>query len=551
MGQDIKIFCAARVRTLDGTVGADPVDAFATSGDHVVATGRSSDLRARFPRAEHISLGDAVVVPGFNDAHQHPSMVASNALHLDVGPRVVPHHAALKILLSDEGRRVGPGRWIRASGYDDTKMSADGALNRRMLDEAVPDNPAIVMHVSAHKAVVNSAALQAGGLDDASAAPPGGELGRDATGRLDGSLRETALFRFAYSAIGGAQTVVPAPDMDERINALQMVTDALAASGITSVTDALAGPDDLMLYQEARDRGPLPQRVNLLLTWETFNTLEVADRVTGRGDHRLRVGGVKAILDGSVSAGSCLVSEPLGCDHGFGTQTLDRWELRRIVEAVHTAGCRLAVHANGDRAIELLLDELERIANLVPVAGLRHRIEHCSIVNSSILRRMATLKVIAVPFGGYIGFHTDKLLALYGPDRLEQMFAHRSFLDAGVTVAGSSDHPCGPFEPLLAMRDCVTREAPDGRVLGPSQRISAEQALRVYTIGSAVADGEDHHKGTLAPGHLADFVVLSEDPLTVDPHRISDIEVLETYVGADRIWSAADAIPRLGQAHVH
>jgi predicted amidohydrolase YtcJ len=217
-------------------------------------------------------------------------------------------------------------------------------------------------------------------------------------------------------------------------------------------------------------------------------------------------------------------------------QTISTRDLSDLVRMVHLQGSRLGVHANGDRAIALLLDQFEAAESERPRGDMHHRIEHCSVITPGILERMRRLGMIAVPFGSYVQYHAGNLVRWYGETRLERMFAHRSFLDAKVAVAGSSDYPCGPFEPLLAMQSCVTRTGWDETPIGLSQRISPREALELYTLGSAYASGEHHFKGRLAPGFLADFVVLRDDPLRVDPARLSAIEVQATYVGGVKVW---------------
>jgi len=207
---------------------------------------------------------------------------------------------------------------------------------------------------------------------------------------------------------------------------------------------------------------------------------------------------------------------------------------------VHADGNRLGVHANGDRAIRLLLTLLEEAEAADERPGLRHRVEHCSLVDDDIVRRLAALNAIAVPFGSYANYHGGALVDWYGEERVGRMFAHRDLLDAGVTVAGSSDYPCGPIEPLLAIQSCVTRTGFDGVDVGSRQRISVEEALHVYTTGSAEATGETGVKGTLTPGLLADFVVLREDPRRVDPETIGAIPVLSTWVGGRPVWMSED-----------
>ena len=228
-----------------------------------------------------------------------------------------------------------------------------------------------------------------------------------------------------------------------------------------------------------------------------------------------------------------------GTTDDFGMQTVDDATLRDVVRRAHLDGNRVCVHANGDRAIRKLLGFLEAANGEQHRPDLHHRIEHCSIVDDDILDRMQRLGAIAAPFGSYVHYHGGKLLDWYGPKRIERMFAHRSFIDRGVAVAGSSDYPCGPYQPLLALQSCVTRTGYDGAPLGLSQRITPQEALALYTVNAAYASGEDPIKGRLAPGFLADFVVLGDDPLTADPSTLGAVPVRATYVGGANVWTAA------------
>jgi predicted amidohydrolase YtcJ len=258
--------------------------------------------------------------------------------------------------------------------------------------------------------------------------------------------------------------------------------------------------------------------------------------MSGFGGTRVRVNGVKAFVDGAIGGRTCLLEQPFEGSDDHGMQTISTRDLSDLVRMVHSCGSRLGVHANGDRAISLLLDQLEAAETEFPRPDVHHRIEHCSVVTDEILQRMRRLGAIAVPFGSYVHYHGGNLVKWYGARRLERMFAHRSFLDANVAVAGSSDYPCGPFEPLLAMQSCVTRSGWDDTPIGTSQRISVNEALELYTVGSAVASGEALMKGRLAPGYLADFVVLDSDPLTTNPSELGTIEVRATYVGGVQVW---------------
>jgi len=534
VAQSVEIFRARQVLTLAGA----PVEALAVLGEQIVAAGPAADLVARFPDAAVTDFGDAVVVPGFNDAHIHPSIVAEDLLNLDVSSGVVRSLAALTERVLRHAATVDPGTWIRASRYDDAKMAEGRLLTRWDLDEVAPDHPVLVVHVAGHWGVVNSRALELGGLDDASVAPPGGEYGRDAAGHLNGVLYERALFEFAYPAVSDGPTIVPVAGLEERLGGLQRALRMFHAAGLTSLGDALVGPRDVELYEEAQRRGILSARINMLLSYDAFDGYRRLGLRSGFGSARLRIGGVKAFVDGAIGGRTCLLDTPYEGRDDCGMQTTMTADLADLVREVHDAGSRLAVHANGDRAIVLLLDQYEAAERATPRPDAHHRIEHCSIVTEEIVARMRKLGAIAVPFGSYVQYHGGSLIDWYGAKRVERMFAVRWLLDAGVAVAGSSDYPCGPFEPLLAMQSCVTRRAADGTLVGGSQRITPAEALALYTTAGAFASGEQAVKGCLAPGHLADFAVLGADPTETDPERISQIAVQATFVGGRRVWGA-------------
>ena len=518
------------------SLAADAPEAFAVIGERIVAMGAYAEVSARFPGAEQIDLGDAVVVPGFNDAHMHPSQAAEDLLHVDLSAARVRSNIEILNALRQAADNTPAGDWLRGSRYDDGKMAEGRVLTRWDLDDAAPDHPVLVTQVAGHWGVLNSRALAIGGLDDTSVAPEGGAYGRDASGHLNGVLYERALFAFANPSIGGRQSVLPATGLEDHLVGLRRALRQFHASGLTSIADAAAGPDDIRLYQEAARRGDLTARVNMLISYAHFDKMRELGLMSGFGSTRLRINGVKAFVDGAIGGRTCLLEEPFEGTDDHGMQTISTRDLSDLVRMVHSAGSRLGVHANGDRAISLLLDQFERAEAELPRPDAHHRIEHCTVITDPILERMRRLGMIAVPFGSYVHYHGGNLKRWYGEKRLDRMFAHHSFLDSGVAVAGSSDYPCGPFEPLLAMQSCVTRTGWDGTPLGIAQRISPLEALQLYTIGSAYASGEEGVKGRLSPGYLADFVVLGEDPLKVDPHRLSEIEVRATYVGGVQAW---------------
>ncbi len=527
-----KLVVASRIVTQAG----EDVEALLLAGDRVLATGSVPDMRTLAPGVQRWDYPGATVVPGLNDAHSHLTMTAAQSMGLDLSGEHLDGKSSAAEAIGSFAATLPAGSWLVASRYDPARSSEGHRLTRADLDRIVPDGPAIVVNIGAHWGVANSRALALGGLDDGSVDPPGGQLGRDERGRLDGYVAEQALFDFVYPSLSSRAPVVPVLSLDDHVPAILAVARDFLASGLTSVGDAMVGPHEFRALQLARDRG-LGLRVNALLTYPHLPLLADLGLRDGFGDEWLRIGGVKAFADGAVAGRTCAVAEPFEGTEDHGLLTVEPPRLRALVEQANLAGLRLAVHANGERAITMVLDALEGEAGRRPGGrGPRHRIEHCSIVTPDILARMARLDVMAVPFGSYAWFHGDALIGWYGRSRLERMFAHRSMLEAGLTVAGSSDYPCGPWEPLLGLQSCVTRRSRGGRDVGPSQRVSLREALWMYTVGSATVAGEEHVKGRLASGFLADFTVVDGDLMLVDPDAIGEARILATWVGGEPRW---------------
>ena len=521
----LTLVTALRIHTLAGAT----VEAFAVLGERIVATGSAAELVERFTFQQRIEL-TGTVIPGFNDAHAHPTMTAENLLHVDCSPEVATDEQRLVDLLRAEAIALDAGQWVIGSRYDHSKTTGGRVVDRAFLDAVVPDHPVLLIHVAAHWGVANSAGLRAAGLDRDSCDPAGGALGRDGSGELNGVLYEQTLFDLAYPSLANGPTVVPLSDLAARLRGLDRAQHMFHAAGLTSMTDALCGPDDVRLLSHARRAGRLTLRTSFLVAYPHYDLVDQLGLQSGFGDDQLRFLGIKAFVDGACAGGNCLLDEPFEGTDDHGMQVISTPDLDALVARIAGDGIVLGVHANGDRAIRLLLDAHEK-ARQGGAPQRRHRIEHCSLVNDDILVRMRALGLVAVPFGSYARFHGDKVVGYYGAQRLERMFPHRSLLESGIPVAGSSDYPCGPFEPLAALSSCVERRALDGTPIGLSQRITVENALHLYTTGAAYACGEEDRKGTLAVGMLADFVELDRDPFQTSGPELAQIGVRSTWVG--------------------
>ncbi len=511
------------------TMGPDgEVQALAIAGGRVLATGTSAEMRAfGGARARHVDLGGARVTPGFNDAHAHPGyagldLVTKLPLELDSIEQI---GAAIRA----RSAKLPPGSWIVGFLYDDTKTPRP--LDRADLDAAAPEHPVIVMHRGGHTAFVNSRALALAKVDEGTPKPAHGEFFRDAGGRLNGRVAEQP----AEAIL--ALATRPATREDYRKGAA-LVSEQLARRGVTSICEADGQPLQLQGFEDARDAGELRARVYCFVGAAYLDTFSAAGIHSGFGDEWLRVGAVKLYADGSISERTALLSAPYdGLGEFRGLSRATREELYEEARRAYLAGWQVGTHANGDVAIDTVLGIYEQLARESPRRDARFRIEHCTLVNADLVRRIRALGAIPVPFAGYVYFHAEKM-HFYGEERLKHMFAMRDFLDAGIPAPSSSDYTASPSDPALWMRSQVTRTGADGHVWGANQRISVEEAIRCGTVHGAYASFEEHLKGRLLPGLLADLVVWDRDLLAIDPLELVKASPQRTMVGGRWVFEA-------------
>ena len=510
------------VRTVDD---AQPrAQAFAVRGDRFVAVGSTDDVRNLVgPDTEVIDAAGATVTPGFIDTHSHPSGV--NELYgVDTNLRTV---AEIQAALRRKALDTPPGRWVRGFMFDDTKV-VDGPLHRTHLDAAVPDHPVNVAHRGGHTNWFNSTAFALAGITRETPDPPDGRFARDPDGGLSGMVAEHA--RDVFADVGEREDLTPEEVRTRAREGMAHISRLMTAAGLTTVHDAGASRARLVAYQDARAAGELRHRVYAMVRGP-YADLRDAGVSTGFGDERVRIGGVKYSADGSASERTMRMSTPFeGRPDDYGILTMSQAEIHEAVEDAHRHGWQVGVHANGDVTIDMVLNAYERVLDRWPHPDRRHRIEHCSLVNPDLLRRIRDTGSIPTPFWTYIHYHGEKWRE-YGAAKMEWMFAHRSFLDYGIPVAGASDYTPGPFEPLMAIQSMVTRRDFDGQVWGASQRVSVDEALRIGTLHGARASYEERDKGSITAGKLADFVILDRDLHETDPEEIKNIGVRRTVVG--------------------
>jgi predicted amidohydrolase YtcJ len=506
----------------------------------VAAVGTGEEVRAMAsPGARVARLAGATVVPGLIDAHCHVSNVGYLAAGADCSQPSAPGIPAVQARLREAAGRTPAGSWVTGSGYVEYKLREGRHPTRADLDAAVPDRPAVLYHTSLHACVLNTAALREAGFEDGQPDPPGGAFGRDGRGRLDGVVYEGPMFALFESNLrrdlgrmGAAQ----------RAALVASAGRYFARLGITSACDADMRRDTLAAFAEADDNGLLQQRIYGLVVHDEADWLD-GSGLRGRRSGRLAAGAVKIWSDGGMSSRTAAIHGTYPVPpYGSGILFFDRGELTQMVRELDARGFQVCIHAQGDRAIETVLDAYAAVLAGSPGNPRRHRIEHGGAMYPPLIARAAELGIVVVSQPGFFSTLGDGFAAAF-PDRADQLYPFASWHRAGITTAGSSDAPVITADPLLGIRDAVLRRTGEGRVLGPGERLSAPEALALYTRGAAFAMHREDEIGSLEPGKLADFVVLDANPLDADPEQIGAIEVLATVLGGSPVYQSADLLP--------
>ncbi len=456
--------------------------AVAISRGRILAVGSDADvLHLGAADCRKIDLAGKTVLPGFIDAHSHPAM--AGVMHLRMVDCDLRSISAIQAALRERASKTPAGEWVLGFKYDDTKTSDGRPL------------------------------------------PAGGKIDHDpATGKLNGRVAESAR-AILDKAI--PQTLT----RDDHREGVKLISKMLAKTGITSAHEAQGTPTDLLAYQDAHEAGELLYRAYCFINYRYIDSMIAAGVRTGLGDDWVRVGAMKLVCDGSISERTARLSTAYeGRPNDFGILVMTEDELYSYARKAHLAGWQIGTHANGDVGIASTLRVYERLQRENPRHDPRFRLEHCTVINDDLVRRIKALGAIPTPFSTYVYYHGEKM-KYYGAERLNHMFALRSFLDAGIRATQASDYPPGEFIPMMALQSEVTRTDMKGNVWGPKQKITVEEAIRVGTINGAYASYDENLKGSLEAGKVADLVVLGRDPLNEDPSSLVSIPVERTMAG--------------------
>ena len=532
---DLVVF-NAKVYTVDQR--APNAQAFLVKGGRFAAVGADDEIKGLAGKqARSFDARRMTIVPGFIDTHNH---APGNTLLYDVivgNPYVVEFVTIDSIVdkLQAKARQTPPGFWVEGYFFDDTKLKDNRALNVHDLDRVSKDHPVVVQHRGGHTSFYNSKALELADVNRNTPNPPGGTFDRDSNGELNGRVTDRA--RGVFAKAGKHPSFTEDQRMQRDRDGLAYISKQFVRYGVTSVHHESG---NLAALQQVRARGELLHRVSYEAAGKVLDSMIAGGIMSGFGDEWIRLGATSEhTVDGSFSERTMALSTPYpGVTPPYkGNITETQDDLNQWIERVHRAGIQVNCHANGDVAIDMVLTAVERAQRLFPRADARPKITHCTLVTPDLVRRIKALGVVPSAFTSYAYYNSDKF-TFYGEELMKRSMAYRSFLDAGVPAAAGSDFSPGPFDPRMAIQGMVTRTGWDGKTWGANQRITVEEALRVNTLNGAYNSHEEAIKGSITPGKLADFVVLSDDLFTVAPDKIKDITVVRTVVGGSTVYQA-------------
>lgn len=518
-------------------------EAVAIRGDKIIAVGTNRETQIfTGPGTRTIDLGNNTLLPGFYATHDHfPGSGNVAVLSVDLNSPPIGAVENIDQLLAALRERVAEtpvGSWIQGRGYDDTLLAEQRHPTRVDLDRVSSQHPILITHTSGHLAVANSVALQLAGVTRSTENPPGGVIQKDTD-----TSEPNGIFEENWQMV---RQLIPPPSRDQRMEAVRWAVADYVEDGVTTAVIAAGSRESLSNLREARNEELLTFRIITMMSRGNVNqpsAAELAGLGSHFGDSRLKVGAIKIVQDGSNQGYTGYFTEPYhtpfqGDPDYRGYPRRSREDLTTMVTSLHREGYQVAIHANGDAAIDDVIHAFRIAQDEYPRADARHRIEHCQMVRKDQLDAIADLGLSPSFFVGHVFYWGDRHRDIFmGPRRAAGISALRSAADRGIRFTVHDDTPVTPVNPLQLVWVSANRLTKSNQVLGPDERITPMEALRAITIHAAWQNFEEEIKGSIEPGKLADLVILSDNPLTVDPASLRDIQVLETIVGGETVYS--------------
>ena len=537
-GSNVTMFVNGTILPVDAAFSAH--EALAIAGNKILAIGSRDQVLAAAGRgARTVDLAGRVVLPGFIEPHMHFALLAGLGNLEDVGPFRRPTFESALEALRAIAASTPAGEWVMARQFDPILLDPPRDLTTRDLDAVTPDHPAFILNASGHIAYVNSKALQNAGVARDTEDPPGGEFGRYEDGTPNGVL-------FGQSAFMGimlSNQAIVERMQSGFVEAGREVGSQAAALGMTTLCDqatgGLAGPAELESYRAMYDGGRMKARIRAYAYSEQPGWDEAGVKPFD-GDALMRVAGWKIVTDGSNQGFTGRQREPYFTKDTVGIFYVEPDALRKAVLDRGRRGWPLSMHGNGDAAIDSILDAMEAAqAEGVDMRALRCRIEHCSILHDEQIKRMVALDMVPSFLINHVHYWGHVMRdQVFGPEKVLLLDRCKSVEDAGLNWVMHTDAPVSPLGSLQKLRVAVARDLwkePE-TILAPGERVGVEAAIRAITRNAAWACHSEHEIGSLEPGKLADLVILEDDPRKVEPVRIPDIGVSETWMDGERVY---------------
>ncbi len=518
----------ANVHTMDSL--RPRAEAFAVIGNKIIAIGTSKEIRKlASPQTKIVDAKGKLVVPGFNDSHVHFLEGGFQLSNVDLRDAKSPEEFVRRI--REFASKIPKGRWILGGKWDHENWTPNNLPTKELIDSVTPDNPVFIDRLDGHMSLANSLALKLAGVSRETKDVEGGIIVRDVRGEPTGIFKDAAQ-NYVYR-------VIPEASFEQKLEAAEAATKYAASLGVTSVQDMSAG-NDVGVYQELMRLGKLHTRIYAVSTLSDWQRWQRAGVRFAFGDAMLRVGGLKGFADGSLGSTTAWFFEPyLDAPNTSGLASDEIPNMYERVSAADKAGLQILIHAIGERANDEILDIFERVTRENGERDRRFRIEHAQHLRREDIPRFGKLNVIAsmqpihaIDDGRWAWKRIDE-------KRIKGTYAFRSLLDSGASLAFGTDWSVAPLNPMYGVYAAVTRRTtdrknPKGWV--PEQKISVEETVRAYTVGSAYAEFQENLKGKIAVGMLADFVLLSDDIFTIDPVQIEKTQVLTTVIDGKVIF---------------
>jgi hypothetical protein len=519
----------------------DRQEAIAVRGDRIEAVGKNLDvMKLKGPQTQVIDLGGHFVMAGFNDAHLHLDDAGSTKMSVDLTG--VKSLDEMRQRIAKKVQEAKAGEWILGAGWDETLWPVKVTPTRWDLDEVSDGHPVFMGRIDGHIAVANTRALQLGSVTLASRDPLGGHIDRNDNGEPTGILRETAQ--------GAVTGVIPKPNHDFRREGIELALADLAAHGVTSAQDYSPNWESFEIYEELEKEGKLTARISEWLPFD--DSIEELSRKRNshpQSDLKLHTGMLKGFMDGSLGSHTAAMIEPYSDDaKNSGLPRYDPAKLNDMTRERMQAGFQIGFHAIGDKGVQMALDDFSEGEKAVhdeqvkgPTGGdqFRLRIEHAQVTTPQEVAEFKTLKVVASMQPSHLITDMRWAQDRLGPQRAATSYAWLMFLNKGVPLAFGTDYPVEPVTPFRGLFSAVTRQSENGKQqYFPEQRLTMDQAIAAYTIGSAYAEFEEKEKGNLVQGMLADFVVLDRDPTGSSPEKLLQTKVLRTVVGGKSVFES-------------